>query len=240
MTLVLAYAGELLVPGIFLAVVGIVLIGLTIFWPSSSKPIVTSVSAVETLPLSPNAPVWESQLTGPVAVFSRSISWPELVDPAAGELEEHERRRVIDGLGVVGDAWCAGILAKAFDEEEGDLRVAAIEALGQCDGEVVVPTLERAYASYVIAERYAAIDGASRRGDVALLERALRDTDGTVALAAAYGLHRASRDDLIEDEPRGPHRQPCERDPARLADSRVTASPARTLRRAHGDTTGSW
>ena len=31
-----------------------------------------------------------------------------------------------------------------------------------------------------------------------LLERALRDTDGTVALAAAYGLHRAKRDDLID------------------------------------------
>ncbi len=198
----LAYAGELLVPGIVLAVIGIVLIGLTIFWPSSSRPIVTSVSAVETIPLNPNAPpapsAWESQLTGPVAVFSRTITWPELVDPAAGELEEFERRRVIDGLGLVGDAWCASILAKAFDEEEGDLRVAAIDALGQCDGDIVAATLERAYASYVIAERYAAVDGASRRGDVALLERALRDTDGTVALAAAYGLHRASHDDLIE------------------------------------------
>jgi len=50
----------------------------------------------------------------------------------------------------------------------------------------------------VIAERYAAIDGASRNANVPLLERALRDTDGTVALAAAYGLHRAKRDDLIE------------------------------------------
>ncbi|HEX3548744.1 MAG TPA: HEAT repeat domain-containing protein [Candidatus Elarobacter sp.] len=194
----LAYAGELLIPGIVLAGIGIILIGLTIFWPTSSKPIVTSVSAVETIPLAPNARGWEPEATGPVAVFARTISWPELVDPAAGELEDHERRRVIDGLGVVGDAWCAGILAKAFDEEEGDLRVAAIEALGQCDGEVVVPTLERAYASYSVPERYAAIDGASRRGDVALLERALRDTDGTVALAAAYGLHRANRNDLIE------------------------------------------
>jgi hypothetical protein len=193
----LAYAGELLVPGILLAVVGVVLIGLTIFWPSSSKPIVTSVTAVETIPLAAE-PAWESQLTGPVAVFSRALTWPELVDPAAGELEEHERRRVLDGLGVVGDAWCASILAKAFDEEEGELRVAAIEALGQCDGDVVLPTLERAYTSYVVAERYAAIDGASRRGDVDLLERALRDTDGTVALAAAYGLHRARRNDLIE------------------------------------------
>jgi hypothetical protein len=192
----LAYVGELLVPGIILGVVGILLIGLTIFWPRSSQPVVTSVSPVETMPLGPN-PAWQSG-TGPVAVFARTISWPALVDPEAGELDDHERRRVIDGLGIVGDAWCAGILAKAFDEEEGDLRVAAIEALGQCDGEIVAPTLERAYASYAIPERYAAIDGASRRGDVALLERALRDTDGTVALAAAYGLHRAKRDDLIE------------------------------------------
>jgi hypothetical protein len=193
----LAYVGELLVPGIILGVVGIILIGLTIFWPRSSQPVVTSVSPVQTMPLGPN-PGWQSTSTGPVAVFARTITWPALVDPEAGELDDRERRRVIDGLGIVGDAWCAGILAKAFDEEEGDLRVAAIEALGQCDGEIVAPTLERAYASYAIPERYAAIDGASRRGDVALLERALRDTDGTVALAAAYGLHRAKRDDLIE------------------------------------------
>lgn len=193
----LAYVGELLVPGIILGVVGIILIGLTIFWPRSSKPVVTSVSPVETMPLGPS-PGWQSASTGPVAVFARTITWPALVDPEAGELDDQERRRVIDGLGIVGDAWCAGILAKAFDEEEGDLRVAAIEALGQCDGEIVAPTLERAYASYAIPERYAAIDGASRRADIALLERALRDTDGTVALAAAYGLHRAKRDDLIE------------------------------------------
>jgi hypothetical protein len=194
----LAYAGELAVPGIILGIVGIVLIGLTIFWPHSDKPVVTAVSPVETMPLSPTVKPAHEQ-TGQVAIFSRTISWPTLVDPEAGELDDNERRRVLDGLGIVGDTWCAGILAKAFDEEEGDLRVAAIEALGQCEGDIVAPTLERAYASYVIAERYAAIDGASRRGDVALLERALRDTDATVALAAAYGLHRARRDDLVEE-----------------------------------------
>jgi len=193
----LAYASGLVPAGIFLGIVGIILIGITIFWPSSSAPVVTAVAPVETMKLAPNAPGPISQ-TGPVAVFSHTISWPALVDPEAGELDAGERRRVIDGLGIVADAWSAGILAKAFDEEEGDLRVAAIEALGQCEGDVVAPTLERAYASYVIAERYAAIDGASRRADVALLERAMRDTDGTVALAAAYGLHRAKRDDLIE------------------------------------------
>jgi hypothetical protein len=193
----LAYTGELLVPGIVIGIIGIALFSIAQFWPQSKKPVVTAVSPVETIPLCPNA-AWQSSSTGPVAVFAREVTWPALVDPDAGELDDGERRRVIDGLGIVGDVWSAGILAKAFDEEEGDLRVAAIESLGQCEGEIVGPTLERAYASYAIPERYAAIDGASRRGDVALLERALRDTDGTVALAAAYGLHRAKRDDLID------------------------------------------
>lgn len=193
----LAYVGELLVPGVVLGIVGIVLIGVTIFWPHSTKPVVTAVTPVETLHLGTHPAAPESQ-TGPVAVFSHTISWPALVDAEAGELDAGERRVVIDGLGIVGNAWSADILAKAFDEEEGDLRVAAIEALGQSEGEIVAPTLERAYSSYVVAERYAAIDGASRRADVALLERAIRDTDGTVALAAAYGLHRARRDDLID------------------------------------------
>ncbi|MDB5029159.1 MAG: hypothetical protein JWO66_2848 [Candidatus Eremiobacteraeota bacterium] len=196
--LVLAYISELAVAGVILGVVGIVLISLTIFWPHSRKPIVTAVSAVEKMQLNPQGTTW-GQATGPVAIFSRAVTWPALVDPEAGELDDDERRRVLDGLGIVGDTWCAGILAKAFDEEEGDLRVAAIEALGQCDGDVVAPTLERAYSSYVVAERYAAIDGASRRGDVALLERALRDTDATVALGAAYGLYRAERNDLVDD-----------------------------------------
>ena len=189
------HVGELLVPGIILAVLGILLIGIARFWPQSSKPVVTAVSPIETVHLD-HAPSWSQ--TGPVAFMSHSITWPALVDPDAGELDERERRRVLDGLGIVGDAWCAGILAKAFDEEEGELRVAAIESLGQCEAEIVDPTLERAYSSYVVAERYGAIDGASRRAYIPLLERALRDTDGTVALAAAYGLHRAQRDDLID------------------------------------------
>lgn len=192
----LAYTGELLVPGIVIGIIGIALFSIAQFWPQSKKPVVTAVAPVERIPLGPN-PAWEAG-TGPVAVFARDVTWPALVDPEAGELDDAERRRVIDGLGIVGDPWSADILAKAFDEEEGDLRVAAIESLGQCEGEIVGPTLERAYASYAIPERYAAIDGASRRGDVALLERALRDTDGTVALAAAYGLHRAKRGDLID------------------------------------------
>src|ERR1700722_10505123 len=192
------HANELLVPGIIMIVLGILLIGIAQFWPQSTRPVVTAVSPVETVHLGANTSPSSWHQTGPVAFMAHSITWHALVDPDAGELDEGERRRVLDGLGIVGDAWCAGILSKAFDEEEGELRVAAIESLGQCDAEIVEPTLERAYSSYVIAERYAAIDGASRRADIPLLERALRDTDGTVALAAAYGLHRAKRDDLID------------------------------------------
>ena len=190
----LPHVGELIVPGILFFVIGIGLIAIAQFWPESGKPVVTNVAPVERIPLG----VHEGEQTGVVVHVSRSVTWPTLVDPDAGELDEGERRVVIDGLGIVGDAWSAEILAKAFDEEEGDLRVAAIESLGHCQGEIVEPTLERAYASYVVAERYAAIDGASRRGEIALLERALRDTDGIVGLAAAYGLHRARRDDLVE------------------------------------------
>jgi hypothetical protein len=190
----LPHVGELIVPGILFFVIGIGLIAIAQFWPESGKPVVTHVAPVERIPLGAR----EGEQTGAVVQVSRTITWPTMVDPDAGELDEGERRVVIDGLGIVGDAWSAEILAKAFDEEEGDLRVAAIESLGHCQGEIVEPTLERAYASYVVAERYAAIDGASRRGEIALLERAMRDTDGTVALAAAYGLHRARRDDLVE------------------------------------------
>ncbi len=193
---------ELLVPGIVLFIVGVLLLLIAWYWPErwtiGWKPIVTAVWPVERLPLRETTTPHESDITAGVIVLPRAITWPTLIDANAGELDEAERARVIDGLAIVGDAWSATVLAKAFDEEENELRVAAIEALGVSEGPIVAPTLERAYASYVIAERYAAIDGASRRGNVPLLERALRDTDGTVALAAAYGLYRAKRTDLIE------------------------------------------
>lgn len=184
---------EYLVPGLIFLVIGVGLITLARFWPQS-RAAVTAVAAVETTPLPTSG-----ELTGPVTALTRTIAWPAHVDPDPGELDASERRRVLEGLGLVGDAWSAQILVQAFDEEHDDLRVAAIEALAMCAGDAVAPTLERAYASYAVPERYAAIDGASRRGDVALLERGVRDTDGTVALAAAYGLSRADRHDLIDD-----------------------------------------
>jgi len=192
---------EFFFPGLLFLILGIVIIAVA-YWPErwtiGWKPFVTAVWPVERLPLRENTTPQETDITAGVIVLPREITWPTLIDPAAGPLDEAERARVIEGLGIVGDPWSATVLAKAFDEEENELRVAAIEALGVSEGPIVAPTLERAYASYVIAERYAAIDGASRNANVPLLERALRDTDGTVALAAAYGLHRAKRDDLIE------------------------------------------
>jgi len=192
---------EFFFPGLLFLILGIVIIAFA-YWPErwtiGWKPFVTAVWPVERLPLRENTTPRETDISAGVIVLPREITWPTLIDPDAGPLDEAERARVIEGLGIVGDAWSATVLAKAFDEEENELRVAAIEALGVSQGLIVAPTLERAYASYVIAERYAAIDGASRNANVPLLERALRDTDGTVALAAAYGLHRAKRDDLIE------------------------------------------
>jgi hypothetical protein len=198
---------EFIVPGIFFFIVGTGLLAIARFFPDTSKPIVTAVTPVETMQLGEPGAVWEPQAppeslpsAAPLAdIVARAITWPALVDPAAGVLDDGERRRVLDGLGIVGDAWCASILAKAVDEEEGELRVAALESLGHCNADIVAPTLQRAYTSDVVAERYAAVDGASRRGDLKLLERALHDADTTVALAAAYGLERANRKDVIED-----------------------------------------
>lgn len=180
---------ELAVPGLILLLMGLALITLARFWPETHKPVAGTITQE----------LERHEITGPVMSSTRTISWPTLIDADAAALTNVERYRIIEGLGIVGDAWCATILTKAFDEETGDLRVAAIEALGLCDAPLVATTLERAYSSYVVAERYAAIEGASRRGDVTLLDRALRDTDGSVALAAAYGLHRANRDELVDD-----------------------------------------
>jgi hypothetical protein len=192
--------GEFLIFGVFFFIVGTGLIAIAKFLPQTEKSIVTAVSPVETMRLGEPDATWEPQTAAPpTEIVAQAITWPALVDPAAGVLDDGERRRVIDGLGIVGDAWCASILAKAFDEETGELRVAALESLGHCTADLVGPALARAYTSHIVAERYAAVDGASRRADVKLLERALHDADTTVALAAAYGLQRANRKDLIEN-----------------------------------------
>lgn len=201
---------ELVVPGLLFLIIGLGLIAIARFWPESSSGVVTAVWPVKTrrietspllnvTPADADAPAGAAgAVADPLATFARVITWPALIDAEAGPLTSDERLRVIEGLSIAGDAWCAGILRHAYVEENDELRVAAVEALGACEGDIVLPTLERAYTSNAVAERYAAVDGASRHGDVALLERALHDSDGTVALAAAYGLHRAKRADLIE------------------------------------------
>jgi|HubBroStandDraft_1064217.scaffolds.fasta_scaffold17998_2 hypothetical protein len=199
---------EFAVIGVLVLVIGLGLIAVALFIPSDySVPFYPQRLAQffarpfarRAMPTSPFTPAaLGDETTGPVVAVTRQITWPALIDASMEALAPAERRRVLEGFGIVGDAWSASVLAKAFDEEDDELRVTAIESLAQCEGPLVLPMLERAYASYAVPERYAATDGASRRGEVALLERALRDTDGTVALAAAYGLHRAHRDDLIE------------------------------------------
>ncbi|GAC1426761.1 MAG: hypothetical protein NVSMB5_21390 [Candidatus Velthaea sp.] len=178
-----------LVLGVILLAVGALLFGIARFLPGSAPRDPAVGAALEH--------VADIELTGPVTHHDRIVLWPQAIDASAGPLDADERRRIIEGLAVVGDAWCADILAQAFADESEALREAVIDAIGRCRG-VVEPTLERALKSQRVVERYAAIDAASRRGDVALLERGLKDTDGTVALAAAYGLVRARRSELIE------------------------------------------
>jgi hypothetical protein len=172
--------------GICLIGLGIALLLLARFWPEAKAPSARRIGT----PMPAGA-------TGSVTTYERAIAWPTLVDADAGDLTVEERRQIIEMLALVGEPWCAQILARAYAEETDPLREAVIDAIGRSAGDVL-PTLERAYRSHRLAERYAAIDAASRRGDVELLERGLKDTDGTVALAAAYGLIRAKRRDLLE------------------------------------------
>jgi hypothetical protein len=202
-------APPLFFPGIALLVVGAVLYGISLLFPREGtvgdRPDPLRVffarfarrsrATEEPAPGSP-ARV-EFELTGPVTRHERAMRWPALIDPDSGALHVTERRRIIEGLAVVGDAWCAQILAAAYGDESDELREAVVDAIGRCAGEVT-PTLERALRSHRAAERYAAVDAASRRGEVDLLERGIKDTDGTVALAAAYGLVRAGRRDLVD------------------------------------------
>jgi hypothetical protein len=179
-----------LVVGAIIFIVGVLLYVAPAFLPPKR-------SLAPTVPETAPPPGAVLEVTGPVTKLARSVGWPMLIDPDAGPLTIDERRSIIDGLALVGDEWCARVLAAAFLEEGEPLRESVIDAIGRCAG-IVVPTLERAFKSHRIGERYAAVDAASRRGDVDLLERGLRDTDGTVALAAAYGLVRAGRRDLVD------------------------------------------
>jgi hypothetical protein len=193
--------------GIAFFVLGVLFIGASLFFPRASdrterpdrlRMLIDRFTQPRKQAAIPSAaPRGDVELTGPVTRHERAMRWPAMIDPDTGPLTASERRSIIEGLAVVGDAWCAHILAAAYTDESDELRENVIDAIGRCDGEVV-PTLERALRSHRVAERYAATDAASRRGDVELLERSIKDTDGTVALAAAYGLVRAHRRDLVD------------------------------------------
>jgi hypothetical protein len=193
--------------GVALFVLGLLFIGASLFFPRGSdqteRPdrlglLIERFTRPREQAATPSAaPRGDVELTGPVTRHERAMRWPAMIDPDTGPLTASERRSIIEGLAVVGDAWCAQILAAAYTDESDELRENVIDAIGRCDGEVV-PTLERALRSHRVVERYAATDAASRRGDVDLLERSIKDTDGTVALAAAYGLVRARRRDLVD------------------------------------------
>lgn len=185
---------ELFVPGLIFFVIGLALLTAS-FWPSR-KPVVVAVQPVEERPLDGVAAA-DAPLIAPAP--TPPSHWTRAIDPNAGDLDDAERVRVLDGLGVLGDAWSTDLLLRALDDERGDVRVAVIENLARCDDTRVAAALQRAYASPVVAERYAAVDGASRRGDVPLLAHALGDGDVNVATAAAYGLTRAERGDLLAD-----------------------------------------
>jgi hypothetical protein len=183
---------ELAVPGLLFLVLGLALFGIAKFWPHPRS--LTAPKPIETI-LLPRPTEAASTVTN----FVREVTWPALIDESATNLDDAERRTLIEGLALVASHWSTGLLTAAFEQETGDLRIAVIEALGASDSATAAPTLERAYASYVVAERYAAIESASHHANVPLLERALRDTDGAIALAAAYGLHRSGRNDLVDD-----------------------------------------
>jgi hypothetical protein len=184
---------EFVAPGLLLLVLGLALVGIAQFWPHP-RALTAPAKPIETILLP--RPV---EVVSTVTNFDREITWPTLIDEYATHLDDAERGTLIDGLALVANHWSTGLLTAAFEQESGDLRIAVIEALAHSDSATAAPTLERAYASYAVPERYAAIESASRHANVALLERALRDTDGSIALAAAYGLHRAGRNDLVDD-----------------------------------------
>jgi hypothetical protein len=195
------------VPGVVFMLLGLALLTASQFFPRNSgapeRPDRLREFIERLIPQRPAIAVpaassrGDVELTGPVTRHERAMRWPLLIDPDTGPLHATERRRIIEGLAVVGDAWCASVLATAYTDESDELRETVIDAIGRCDGDVI-PTLERGLRSHRVPERYAAVDAASRRGFIELLERGIKDTDGTVALAAAYGLMRAKRRDLVD------------------------------------------
>ena len=136
------------------------------------------------------APVAPSAVSAVAAKPART--WTAYVDPdlPAG-LDLYERQRLIEGLGLVGEPWCAEALAHAYREEGDDLRDVIVAAIAMCAGDVQ-STVDAAMRAERPSERLLALEFYARRGDLDILERALFDRDVAVALSAALALVRAN------------------------------------------------
>jgi hypothetical protein len=173
-----------LVPALVFAVLGVVLIAVARFWPRPPGPI-QSQSRAGVTSLSGAA-----ELTGPVVVHV-PYTWIHLVDTdLPPKLDLMERRRLAEGLGFVGEPWCADALALAYQEEDNDLRDVIVGAIGTCAG-TVDPTLSLAMRSNQASQRLLALEAFARRHNVDMLDAGLADREESVALVAALELVRA-------------------------------------------------
>jgi hypothetical protein len=182
-----------LVPALVFAIVGVVLIAVARFWPRAPVPIQSqSQSRAGVTSLSR-----EAELTGP-AVVHVPYTWIHLVDADLPlELDPLERRRLAEGLGVVGEPWCADALALAYQEEDDEMRDVIVGAIGTCTGSVD-PTLALALRSDRSSQRLLALEAFARRHNVEMLDAGLADREESVALVAAVELVRAGEAARVE------------------------------------------
>jgi len=182
-----------LVPALVFGVIGIILIAVARFWPRSAVE-VKSQSRAGVTSLSGATELGGAKLTR----HPNDRAWIAHVDPdLPGTLDLDERRRLVEGLALVGEPWCATALALAYREEGDTLRDVIVAAIGQCAGEVE-PTLATALRSKRPSERLLALEGYAKRGDLATLEGALVDPDVSVALVAALSLVRANESARVD------------------------------------------
>lgn len=173
----------MLVPALVFAVLGIVLIAVARFWPRPPVPI-QSQSRAGVTSLSGAA-----ELRGPASVHV-PFTWIHLVDAdLPPKLDLMERRQLAEGLGFVGEPWCADALALAYQEDD-DLRDVIVGAIGTCTGSVD-PTLSLATRSNRASQRLLALEAFARRHNVEMLDAGLADREESVALVAAVELVRA-------------------------------------------------
>ena len=183
----------MLVPALVFGVIGIILIAVARFWPRSAVE-VKSQSRAGVTSLSGATELGGAKLTR----HPNDRAWIAHVDPdLPGTLDLDERRRLVEGLALVGEPWCATALALAYREEGDTLRDVIVAAIGQCAGEVE-PTLATALRSKRPSERLLALEGYAKRGDLATLEGALVDPDVSVALVAALSLVRANESARVD------------------------------------------